>query len=69
MEWVNGFKVNDVQRIQCENLDLKDVDLKLFNMFAEQIFHTGFVHADPHPGNGNYCIDRIFLNVKYIKTV
>lgn len=19
---------------------------------AEQIFHTGFVHADPHPGNG-----------------
>ncbi|XP_036223639.1 uncharacterized aarF domain-containing protein kinase 5 isoform X2 [Bactrocera oleae] len=51
MEWVNGFKVNDVQRIQCENLDLKDVDLKLFNMFAEQIFHTGFVHADPHPGN------------------
>ncbi|XP_011209813.2 uncharacterized aarF domain-containing protein kinase 5 [Bactrocera dorsalis] len=51
MEWVNGFKVNDVERIQCENLDLKDVDLKLFNIFAEQIFHTGFVHADPHPGN------------------
>jgi aarF domain-containing kinase len=20
-------------------------------MFARQIFHTGFVHADPHPGN------------------
>ena len=20
-------------------------------MFAEQIFETGFVHADPHPGN------------------
>ncbi|CAD7013783.1 uncharacterized aarF domain-containing protein kinase 5 isoform X2 [Ceratitis capitata] len=51
MEWVNGFKVSDVERIQLEKLDLKDVDLKLFNMFAEQIFHTGFVHADPHPGN------------------
>ncbi|XP_054740156.1 uncharacterized aarF domain-containing protein kinase 5 isoform X1 [Anastrepha obliqua] len=51
MEWVDGFKVSDVERIQREKLDLKDVDLKLFNMFAEQIFHTGFVHADPHPGN------------------
>lgn len=24
--------------------------------FAEQIFHTGFVHADPHPGNGNIMV-------------
>ena len=33
-------------------LSLKDVDSKLIKVFAEQIFHTGFVHADPHPGNG-----------------
>ncbi|KAK7073501.1 putative aarF domain-containing protein kinase 5 [Halocaridina rubra] len=32
-------------------LNLMDVDKKLINAFAEQIFHTGFVHADPHPGN------------------
>ncbi|XP_013931302.1 PREDICTED: uncharacterized aarF domain-containing protein kinase 5 [Thamnophis sirtalis] len=24
---------------------------KLIKMFAEQIFFTGFIHADPHPGN------------------
>ncbi|XP_074024000.1 uncharacterized aarF domain-containing protein kinase 5-like, partial [Numenius arquata] len=24
---------------------------KLIRVFAEQIFHTGFIHADPHPGN------------------
>ena len=24
---------------------------KVVTMFAQQIFHTGFVHADPHPGN------------------
>ena len=27
------------------------IDKKLIVMFAEQIFHTGFVHADPHHGN------------------
>jgi aarF domain-containing kinase len=25
---------------------------KLICTFAEQIFSTGFIHADPHPGNG-----------------
>lgn len=24
---------------------------KVVTMFAQQIFHSGFVHADPHPGN------------------
>ncbi|KAH8019097.1 hypothetical protein HPB51_016735 [Rhipicephalus microplus] len=30
---------------------LHEVDRKMVSAFAEQIFHTGFVHADPHPGN------------------
>ena len=25
---------------------------KLIKSFAEQIFYTGFIHSDPHPGNG-----------------
>lgn len=33
------------------DLNIKDVDKKMFQMFAQQIFNTGFVHADPHPGN------------------
>jgi aarF domain-containing kinase len=51
-EYIDGFKISDLQRIEREKLDLADIDAKLFKMFSEQIFRTGFVHADPHPGNG-----------------
>ncbi|KAH8339502.1 hypothetical protein KR074_010781, partial [Drosophila pseudoananassae] len=51
LEWMDGCKVTDLKTIESWKLNLKDVDMKLFNAFAEQIFYTGFVHADPHPGN------------------
>ncbi|XP_049828019.1 uncharacterized aarF domain-containing protein kinase 5-like [Schistocerca gregaria] len=50
-EFVHATKVNDVQGLRNYGFSLSDVDEKLFRAFAEQIFHTGFVHADPHPGN------------------
>lgn len=53
-EYIHGYKVSDVDGIKNAGLDIKDVDRKLVNAFAEQIFHTGFVHADPHPGNSGY---------------
>ncbi|KAG0710208.1 putative aarF domain-containing protein kinase 5 [Chionoecetes opilio] len=50
-EYIHGYKVSDVAGIKTAGMKLEDVDSKLVNAFAEQIFHTGFVHADPHPGN------------------
>ncbi|XP_045620948.1 uncharacterized aarF domain-containing protein kinase 5 isoform X2 [Procambarus clarkii] len=50
-EYIHGHKVSDIESIKKDGLTLQDVDNKLINAFAEQIFHTGFVHADPHPGN------------------
>lgn len=47
----NACKISDVESLKKQKIDLKDVDKKLFEVFAYQIFHTGFVHADPHPGN------------------
>ena len=32
------------------------MDGKLVECFAHQVFHTGFVHADPHPGNSKSVI-------------
>ncbi|XP_020815935.1 uncharacterized aarF domain-containing protein kinase 5 [Drosophila serrata] len=51
LEWIDGCKISDLETIAAQKLSLKDIDVKLFDTFAEQIFHTGFVHADPHPGN------------------
>lgn len=51
LEWIDGIKVSDIEGIKKLGLSLIDVDRKLFIMFAEQIFKSGFVHADPHPGN------------------
>nr|CAD7595381.1 unnamed protein product [Timema genevievae] len=50
-EFIHGTKVNDVTSLQEQGFSLADIDNKLYTAFAEQIFHTGFVHADPHPGN------------------
>jgi len=51
MEFIDGFKVSEVEKIKSAGLSLKDVDTKVVEAMAFQIFHSGFVHADPHPGN------------------
>ncbi|XP_030570803.1 uncharacterized aarF domain-containing protein kinase 5 isoform X2 [Drosophila novamexicana] len=51
LEWMDGLKISNMEGIKRLGLRLIDIDHKLFKVFAEQIFHTGFVHADPHPGN------------------
>lgn len=51
-EWIDGYKISDVEQIEKDGFSFEEVDKRLFNAFSEQIFNTGFVHADPHPGNG-----------------
>ncbi|KAI5214024.1 uncharacterized aarF domain-containing protein kinase 5 isoform X2 [Manis pentadactyla] len=50
-EFCEGCKVNDMEAIQTMGLAVQDVAEKLIQAFAEQIFYTGFIHSDPHPGN------------------
>jgi len=51
MEYIDGIKVSDTEKLKQSNLSIKDIDTKLVEAMAFQIFHSGFVHADPHPGN------------------
>ncbi|XP_048771954.1 uncharacterized aarF domain-containing protein kinase 5-like isoform X3 [Ostrea edulis] len=50
-EFIDGHKISDKDAIEKMGLSLYDVDQKLCRAFADQIFLSGFVHADPHPGN------------------
>ncbi|BFZ13058.1 hypothetical protein BsWGS_16096 [Bradybaena similaris] len=50
-EYIDGVKINNLEGIKNCGLSLKDVDQKLVKSFSDQIFLSGFVHADPHPGN------------------
>lgn len=50
-EYIDGCKVSDIHGIKNMGLSISDVDQKLVRCFSDQIFLTGFVHADPHPGN------------------
>nr|KAF6276837.1 aarF domain containing kinase 5 [Pipistrellus kuhlii] len=50
-EFCEGCKVNDVETIKSMGLAVQDIAEKLIKTFAEQIFYTGFIHSDPHPGN------------------
>jgi len=42
---------DDIAGLRYLGLELADVDDKLINVCARQLFRTGFVHGDPHPGN------------------
>lgn len=50
-EFIDGCKINDSEGLKNLNINLAKLDASLFRAFADQIFRTGFVHADPHPGN------------------
>uniref|UniRef100_A0A8D0HE76 AarF domain containing kinase 5 n=1 Tax=Sphenodon punctatus TaxID=8508 RepID=A0A8D0HE76_SPHPU len=50
-DYCEGCKINSAEGIRAQGLQLKDAAAKLIQVFAEQIFYTGFIHADPHPGN------------------
>jgi len=50
-EFLESVAINQMDEIKQMNLSLKDIDEKLVQTFAEQLFRTGFVHCDPHFGN------------------
>ena len=60
MEYIDGIKVSDLDKIKESNLSLKEVDTKLVEAMAFQIFHSGFVHADPHVCHIDFTV--VFFN-------
>lgn len=51
MEWVEGIKADNLERLRQEGYDLKLIAERGAQLALEQFYTHGFFHADPHPGN------------------
>ena len=51
MEYVIGTKIDNVEALKKEGVDVKALAQNLVNNYMKQAFEDGFFHADPHPGN------------------
>ena len=51
MEKIDGFKINDMKKLEAGGYDLNDLGRKLALFYFKQVFEDGFFHGDPHPGN------------------
>src|SRR4051794_14280691 len=51
MEFVGGLCVTDVAGLTRFGLDPAAIAIRGARILLTQIFHFGFFHADPHPGN------------------
>jgi len=51
LEWINGFKLTDLQQIRESNLNENSLIEIGVTAGLRQLLEFGFFHADPHPGN------------------
>lgn len=51
MEYVEGVKFNELERLKQNGYNLKKLAERLTKAIFQQIFIEGFFHGDPHPGN------------------
>jgi predicted unusual protein kinase regulating ubiquinone biosynthesis (AarF/ABC1/UbiB family) len=51
LEWINGFKLNDLDKIKAAGLDADNIIRIGVTSGLRQLLEHGFFHADPHPGN------------------
>lgn len=51
MEKISGTSINNIAQLKSNNVDLKLLAERLFEVFYTQAFDDCFFHADLHPGN------------------
>lgn len=51
MEWIEGFRITDIQSLERNNIDRIELAQRLFQIFLPQWLEAGMFHADPHSGN------------------
>ncbi len=51
MEYIEGFGIDEKQKLLENGYDLREVGSKLVDNFIKQVIEDGYFHADPHSGN------------------
>ena len=51
LEWIKGYKLNDLDKIKSVGLDADEIVKIGVTSGLKQLLEHGFFHADPHPGN------------------
>eukprot|EP00478_Filoreta_tenera_P000338 GABV01000338.1.p1 GENE.GABV01000338.1~~GABV01000338.1.p1 ORF type:complete len:471 (+),score=202.47 GABV01000338.1:2-1414(+) len=50
-EWIDGIKLTNLTELADKKFSTEEIMEILVEAFSHQIFISGFVHCDPHPGN------------------
>lgn len=58
MEFIDGFKVNNKEKILETGMQPKNVAQLGVVLFMKMVLEDGFFHADPHPGNVFILLDQ-----------
>lgn len=51
MEYIQGIKIDDINELEQNEIELEELSDKLMSKFIESIMRYGVLHADPHAGN------------------
>jgi ubiquinone biosynthesis protein len=54
MEWVEGLRLDDTEALDEAGVNRRELADDFAELMLKQIFHDGYFHADPHPGNLRY---------------
>ena len=65
MEYVEGVKASDIDRLEKEGLDRKEIARRGADLIMKQVFIHGFFHADPHPGNVFILPDHVICYLDF----
>jgi len=65
MEYIDGFRVDDLVAIQLARLDAKQIAIDGANIFLKQALENGVFHGDPHPGNIRVRLDGSICLLDY----
>jgi ubiquinone biosynthesis protein len=65
MEYIDGIKVSDIDKLDQAGLDKELITTRGADLTLKQVFHNGFFHADPHPGNIFVLPDNVICLIDF----